>query len=293
MYGVVLLRDVSAMSTTDAAASKQAPRSSRLAVALALLAFVIYACTVFTLPHVRNSLACCEQSGAAAAISNIMYGTPLGSLYSGTFSYLIERIDEPFSQTLEQAQIPGAGLPATPSGALYTTTRDGNGVGYPLVATAAFRLFGIHAWALQLTMLLLMALSAAALLWRFHSAAFAGVVTLYFTALTVMLFTSLVWDPQSAIQIPVGGVRYFSLVGVLPLFHILLTLLDPRPSQRETATRDAVLLALQAAIFILTVLVRGSTLPQVAGIALVGMVCSPADVAATRNGCGPCLANLL
>ena len=268
----MLPSDVSDPSTTDGVAGNQARRNSRLVVALAVLAFVIYACTVFTLPHVRNSLACCESSGVAAAISNIMYGTPLGSLYSGTFSYFNDRIDEPLSQTLEQAQLPGTGLPATPSGTLYATTRDGNGIGYPLVATAAFRLFGIHAWALQLTMLLLMALSAAAFLWRFHSAAFAGVVTLYFTALTVMLFTSLVWDPRMAIQIAVGGVRYFSLVSVLPLFHILLTLLDPRPPQRETATRDAVLLALQAAILLLTVLVRGSTLPQVAGIALVCMV---------------------
>jgi hypothetical protein len=272
MDGVVLLDDVSAMSTTDGVAGNQARRNSMFVVALAVLAFAIYACAVFTLPHVRNSLACCESSGIAAGISNIMYGAPLGSLYSGTFSYFNDRIDEPLSQTLEQAQIPGAGLPATPSGTLYATTRDGNGVGYPLVATAAFRMFGIHAWALQLTMLLLMALSAAAFLWRFHSAAFAGVVTLYFTALTVMLFTSLVWDPLWQIQIAVGGVRYFSLVGVLPLFHILLTLVDPRPPQRETATRDAVLLALQAEILLLTVLVRGSTLPQVAGIALVGMV---------------------
>jgi hypothetical protein len=272
MHGVVLHSDVSARSATDGVAGNRARRSSILAVAPALLAFAIYACTVFTLPQVRNSPSCCELSGVAAAISNIMYRTPLGSLYSGTFSYLAERMYEPLSQTLEQAQIPGAGLSATPPGTLYTTTRDGNGVGYPLVATAAFRLFGIHAWALQLTMLLLMALSAAAFLWRFHSAAFAGIVTLYFTALTVMLFTSLVWEPIWGIQIPVGGVRYFSLLGVLPLFHILLTLFDRRPLQRETAMRDAVLLALQAAILLLTVLVRGSTLPAVAGIVLVCVV---------------------
>jgi hypothetical protein len=264
--------DVSVMSTTDGVAGNQARRNSRLVVALAVLAFAIYACAIFTLPHVRNSRACCESSGIAAAISNIMYGTPLGSLYSGTFSYFNDRIDEPLSQTLEQAQIPGAGLPATPSGTLYATTRDGNGVGYPLVATAAFRLFGIHAWALHLTMLLLMAVSAAAFLWRFPSAAFAGVVTLYFTALTVMLFTSVVWEPRWQIQIAVGGVRYFSLVSVLPLFHILLTLVDPRRPQRKTAMRDTVLLAVQAAILLLTVLVRGSTLPQVASIALVSLV---------------------
>jgi hypothetical protein len=260
------------MSTSEGAAGNQARRNSILVVALALLAFAIYAYAVFTLPHVRNSLACCESSGIAAAISNIKYGTPLGSLYSGVFSYFDDRIQEPLSQALEQAQLPGVGLPATPSGALYATTRDGNGVGYALVATAAFRLFGIHAWALQLTMLLMMAISAAAFLWRFHGAAFAGVVTLYFTALTVMLFTSLVWDPQWQSGIAVGGVRYFSLVSVLPLFHILLTLVDARPSQRETVKRDAALLSLQTAIFLVTVLVRGSTLPQVAGIALVCIV---------------------
>jgi hypothetical protein len=90
----MLLSDVSAMSTTDAVAGNQARRSSRLAVALAVLTFAIYACTVFTLPQVRNSLACCESSGIAAGISNIMYGAPLGSLYSGTFSYFNDHIYE-------------------------------------------------------------------------------------------------------------------------------------------------------------------------------------------------------
>src|SRR6202051_4967613 len=180
MYEVVSPGGVSALSTTDGVAGNQARRSSMFAVALAVLSFLLYACNVLTLPHVRNSLACCESGGVAAGISNIMYGTPLGSLYSGTFGYFNDRIYEPLSQTLEQAQLPGAGLPAIPSGTLYTTTRDGNGIGYPLVVTAAFRLFGIHAWALQLTMLLLMAVSAAAVLWRCHSAAFGGVVSLYF-----------------------------------------------------------------------------------------------------------------
>src|SRR4029077_15994670 len=119
MHGVVLLSDVSA----DGVGSNQARRRFRLAVAMAFLAFVIYACTVFTLPHVRNSLACCESSGVAAAISNIMYGTPLGSLYTGVFSYFNDHIYEPLSRTLEQSQRPGVGLPATPSGALYTTTQ--------------------------------------------------------------------------------------------------------------------------------------------------------------------------
>src|SRR5580692_6824981 len=133
MYEVVSPGGVSSLSTTDGGAGNQARRGSMFAVALAVLSFFIFACTVLTLPQTRNSLACCESSGIAAGISNIRYGTPLGSLYSGTFSYFNDRIHEPLSQTLEQAQKPGAGLPAIPSGTLYTTTRDGNGIGYPLV----------------------------------------------------------------------------------------------------------------------------------------------------------------
>src|ERR1700730_6556758 len=104
MYGVALLSDVSAMSASDGAAGNQARRDSILVVALALLAFVIYACAVFAIPQVRNTLACCESSGIAAAISNIKYDTPLGSLYSGVFNYFDGRIQEPLSQVLEQAQ---------------------------------------------------------------------------------------------------------------------------------------------------------------------------------------------
>src|ERR1700724_2750831 len=106
MYEEVLPGGVSALSTTDDVAGNQARRNSMFAVALAVLSFVIYACTVLTLPQVRNSLACCESSGIAAGISNIMYGTPLGSLYSGTFSYFNDSIYEALSPTLEHAQIP-------------------------------------------------------------------------------------------------------------------------------------------------------------------------------------------
>jgi hypothetical protein len=245
--------------------------SLSLAVVLAVFSFLIYACTILTLPQIRNASACCEASGISAAISNVMYGAPLGSMYSGVYRYFSDRLDEPFSQAIEEARTPGTGLPAAPPGALILTTTDGNGIGYPLFATAAFRLFGIHAWALKLSMLLLMAFSAAAFIWRFHSTAFAGVVTLYFAALTVMLFTILVREPLVASFVPVGGVRYFSLVSVLPVFHILLSLFDPCPPQRDAAIRDGVLLALQMAILLLVVLARGTALPQIAAIALVGL----------------------
>lgn len=57
---------------------------------------------------------------------------------------------------------------------------------YLVFATVAFRLFGLHTWALTLSMLILIALSAAAFLLHFSGATFASVVTLYFCSLTVM-----------------------------------------------------------------------------------------------------------
>jgi hypothetical protein len=50
-----------------------------LGVALAVLLFMVYACTVFALPQVRDARYCCEQSSVAAAVSNALYGAPLGT----------------------------------------------------------------------------------------------------------------------------------------------------------------------------------------------------------------------
>ena len=253
-------------------ASRGVFRGASFSSALAALLFLVYACTIFTLPQVRHARYCCEQSSVAAAVSNIMYQAPLGSLYSEVLDFFVDHIDEPLEQTLHEVRTSDLGQPASPLGELYLTTRDGNGVGYPLLATAAFRLFGLHAWALIFAMLMLMSLSAVAFLWRFRSAVFSGVVILYFTSLTVMLFTPLVWDPSYAVNVTVGGIRYFSLVSVLPTFHILLTLLDSRTMEAGDRARNAALLGAQTAILVLVILVRGSALPLIGAFALVWVV---------------------
>jgi hypothetical protein len=235
-------------------------------IVLAVLSLLIYGSTVLTLPEVTNSSSCCEQWGIAAAISNLKYAAPIGSLYSGVLDFLEKRATEPLALALDDAQSPG-GFPSAAPGTLNTTMRDGNSVGYALFCTAAFRLFGIHAWALQAMMLLLMALSAGAFLWRFPRGS--PVVTLYFSVLNVMLFTILVWDPEHANQIMVAGVRYLSLVSVLPAFHILLTVIEPRPWGDSASKSSFALLAIQTAIFLLILLVRGSTLPITIATAIV------------------------
>jgi hypothetical protein len=256
-----------------AARLKAAPLTLRrklFGVLFASIAFIIYICTIFILPQVQNSLYCCEQSSVAAAISNIKYGSPLGSLYSGVFDYLVQHYKTPLEQALKEANVADIGLPAAAPGELYATTRDGNGVGYPLVATIGFRLFGMHAWALTVVMLLLMFVSASAFLLRFPRHA-PAIVVMYFCALTVMLFTKMVWDPLVFWQIPIGGIRYFSLVSVLPLIHILAEL-DSQETQLGARARLAwALLGLQTAILTIAILVRSSALSELAAIAIVGL----------------------
>ena len=258
-----------AVSTQSAPEAKPfIVRRAQAGIALAALSFVIYACLALSLPQIRNARSCCEQSSLASAVSNVLYGTRLGSYYSGVFDSFMAHFSQPLSSTLEGLR---AELPAKPTGAWIPTTRDGNGVGYPVVATAALRLFGIHARAPVLLMLILMAVSAAAFLHCFFRR-YTAVVVLYFAALAAMLFTPLVWDPSWAVQIPVGGIRYFSLVSVLPVFHILLTLLDRQSPDPHAGWRGAVPLGIQTAILVIATLVRGSAIPLIGAIALAGLV---------------------
>src|SRR5262249_38098854 len=162
-----------------------------LPTGLAIASFLIYAATIFALPQVRDSQYCCEQSSFAAAVSNIAYGSRIGNMYTGVFHIFMTHFIEALPQALKEIV---AELPAQPPGKLSPTTLDGNGVGCPLVATAAFRLFGFHWWAPVAMMLILMGSSMAAFLRRFPPTLF----TLYFSGLTMMLFTRLVWESGMA-----------------------------------------------------------------------------------------------
>lgn len=162
---------------------------------MAVVSFFVYAITVLILPRDLENQFATERSSIAAAASEVVYRAPFATLYSGILDHFLSPagLIAPLRQAL--AELPRQG---TPPGVLLKTTIDGNGVGYIFVATTAFRLFGLHAWALPIIMLALMGLSAAVFLHRF-SGRFAGVVIIYFSALTVMLFTPLVWDPSWSI----------------------------------------------------------------------------------------------
>src|SRR5262249_45445059 len=96
---------------------------------LAVVSFFIYSILVISLPQVRNSRYCCELSSFAAAVSNIVYGSRIGSMYTGVFDLFLTHLREPLPQKLKEIR---AELPAQPPGGLSPTTLDGNGVGYPI-----------------------------------------------------------------------------------------------------------------------------------------------------------------
>src|SRR6185312_12394477 len=111
-------------------------------VALALVSFLIYAILVFLLPQVRDGGYCCEQSSFAAAVSDVVHGAPLGTMYSGVFEYFVKNSNEPLEAVLRDTSIQGDSRQPQVLGQLMPTTEDGNGIGYLVVATTAFRVFG-------------------------------------------------------------------------------------------------------------------------------------------------------
>jgi hypothetical protein len=236
---------------------------SWLRVGAAAISFVIYASAVVALhQHYDNSF-CCERIGLAAAVSHVVYGAPLGTVYPEIQKQL-DGAQAPIEALFDSAK--HLAPPSNPT----TSMNDGNGIGFILVATWAMQLFGPRLSSLSIFMLGLMALSAATFLWRFGDDR-SVVVTATFFSLTLMLFTPLVWNPSTAGQIPIGGIRYYSLLAVVPAFHLVLELAD-REWQADQAWRlHAFLLTVQVIILVLAILVRGSAAYVVGPILLVGL----------------------
>ena len=237
---------------------------SWLRVGAAAMSFMIYASAVVALhQHYDNSF-CCERIGLAAALSHVVYRGPLGDVYPEIQAQLNDA-QAPLESLLDRA----AHLDPPPDKPT-TAANDGNGLGFIVVASWAVSLFGPHLSALPFFMLLLMAISAATFLWRFLDDRSAVVTTTFFS-LTLMLCTPLVWNPVIASQIPMGGIRYYSLLAVVPAFHLVLELTDPDWKADVARRQRAVLLTVQVIILVLAVLVRGSAAYVVGPILLIGL----------------------
>jgi hypothetical protein len=238
--------------------------SSGVALLSALISFAIYATLVFLLHPAQNDNFLPERSSFAAAASNVYYEAPLGKVYSGVLARFFETSPSGATLPIEQL-LAEAAQNQIMRGPIQANTVDGNGIGYIIVADIGFRLFGPHVASVVGTMLLLMGISAAAFFFRFRDQR-TVVVILYFTSLTIMLFTTLVWGVWH-IAIPIGGIRYFSLVAILPAFHLMLECAGTRGLSGKINVRHLVPLAMQVVIFLLAILVRNSAAPLIAAVA--------------------------
>jgi hypothetical protein len=225
--------------------------------------FVIYATAVLIIHKQQRNDFFPERSSIAAAVSNVVYGAPLGTVYSGLLEKFLD-FRAPLDETLAQAA-----RQEVAQGTLLRATADGNGIGYMVITSVSMRLFGLHGSSSVMGMLILMGISAFAFVWRYRDER-AAVVILYFTSLTVMLFTPIVWS-QYATQISIGGIRYFSLVAILPAFHLLLECADTREPSPRVARWKIVPMAAQVVVLLLAVLVRNAGATVIAAI-VVGCV---------------------
>lgn len=242
-------------------------RKTPVGVALSLASFALYATIALFLPQLQDSAYRVERDSIAAAVTNMVFGARPGVADSELLGIYRKSVDASLQKVLDQTKAAAPDMRAAGPKPRISAIRDGNGVGYLVFATIAFRLLGLHSWALPLLMIAFMGCSAAAFIARFgHN--FANVVILYFSALTLMLFLPVVWDTELAEQIPIGGIRYFSLTAVLPAFHILLELWDVR-ARRQQARWEQVCLASQSVILVLACLVRGNAVVLVGIIALI------------------------
>ena len=231
----------------------------------ALTLFIIYAAAVLLLHQHHDAAFPAERPALAASVSNVVYHAPLGMAYTA-----VQRELAPFDAPLAHA-LAKIRQPDQSPGRLTTVTLDGNGVGFIVVASWSMRLFGADPLATTLFMLLLMGVSVAAFLCRFGDFR-AIAVSATFLSLTLMLFTPLVWNEGFVRQIPIGGIRYFSLVAALPAFHIAFEMLatDGRPAERRGW--HGVLLGTQVVVLVMAIAVRSNVVTSAAALAAIGLV---------------------
>jgi len=226
--------------------------SANLRVLLAIVSFLLYATTVITLHQYRDMKFIGERNSVAGAVSTVVYNAPLGMSYAAVLDQ-IRDANIPLAAALERTLTnnPAQGLLIANGGA------DGNGIGYLLIATLAMLVFGPHIFSPTLMMLMLMAISGAAFLWRFGPDSAAAVV-IYFIALTLLIFTHAVYLRFVAEEVPIAGIRYFSVVGILPALHIAMELIEPRSARLTMGWGRFCILTVQVVILGLIVLTRSS-----------------------------------
>jgi hypothetical protein len=187
----------------------------------------------------------------AAAVSNLVYGAPIGTIYSGVLKPFVTGAG-PTRQALGETA-----RGKTETGPLLNVNPQGFGIGYTVVTTLAMLIFGLRLSSMTYILIGLMGISTFVFLLRYRDDRLFS-VPLYFFSLTFMLFTPLVTNPTIAERIPIGGIRYFTLLAILPAMHIFWEFVDLPKSKPATTTVNLALLGVQLLLVTVVIIVRGS-----------------------------------
>jgi hypothetical protein len=228
-------------------------------IALAILAFIIYGCAVLSLHPERHSRWFVEADfSLGAGVSYSIYGTPLGMANANVVK-LFRSISrhERDGRISVQAAIAQAAAGDIPAGEVLNANNDGNGAGYPIFASLAMRLFGPQLSALTYSLLLLMGVSTFMFICRYQDDRL-FIVPLQFFALTLMLLSPLATSTWVVDEAPIGGLRYLSVAGILPAFHIFFEMTDHSRPAAKAGISNYILLGLQVFVLTFVMFARGS-----------------------------------
>jgi hypothetical protein len=230
----------------------------KLRCVLAATSFVIYAVTaVVAIRQWPSSWDIEYELSIPTAISNVVYGLPLGLIDSNVLAEFKSALGtKGFNPKSAEEAVEVAARGDLPQGTIVDTP-DGIGIGQVLFVDLAMRLFGPRLMSMPYCFLLLMGLSTLAFVGRYKDDRLIF-VPLQYVALTCMLMTQLVTEPSIRDQIPISGNRFFGILGILPALHIFFDFTDGADAVRNEARKNWLFLGVQSLILVLTLLVRSA-----------------------------------
>ena len=250
----------SAARVTQIAVAKPALRSG-----LAFAAFLLYAAAAIVAMHEHPSAWTLEHEGSLpAAISHAVYGTPLGQYDTNVYAVFFDLNRTGVTAQSVEKTVEEVARGTIPHGGTVIAN-EGIGAGQPLFMGFAAALFGPHLSSFTYLFLLLMGISTLAFIARFSDSRL-FMVPLTFAALSVMLLTPMVFDQAVLNEAPIGGNRFFGMLGVLPALHLYFDLreLPAHPLQKRTGANGV-----QVVLLVLVVLARSSS-AYLLGLLLLG-----------------------
>jgi len=226
-----------------------------LRASLGFISFLLYATAALIAVHEHPSAWALEHDDSLpAAISHAVYGTRIG-LYDSNVRAVFLELDRtgPTPQSLMNA-VAFASQGTIPRGSAVLGN-EGIGAGQPLFMGIAAALFGPHLSSFPLLFLLLMGIAALAYVARFDDDR-SFLVPLTFAALSVMLLTPMLSEQQVLDQAPIGGNRFFGMLGILPALHLYFDIREEPTAASSTRTW---LNGMQVVLLVLVILVRSSS----------------------------------